>query len=85
MNKEDQKILYLFEAYPETKESNTELYARMIEEAYKQRSGEELPQLAKDLLRIYKAESVTRRRRKLKKGTSGQYAEEVRYREEYKH
>lgn len=73
------KIEFLINGRPEVAGDNTELLIAFYEACL----GTELDSNLKMIMRQWKPEAIVRARRKIIKGNSSQYAEEVQYRKQY--
>jgi hypothetical protein len=76
-------VKWVYDNYPRTQSSNTELYIQFLECASIKRTGEGIPESVKQLMREYKPESITRARRAFAEPTEGQRKEEVNYINQY--
>jgi hypothetical protein len=72
-------VKWVYDTYPKTQVSNTELYIQFLECASIKRTGESIPESVKELMREFKPESITRARRSFAESTEGQRREEVEY------
>lgn len=83
MSVNDEQIKYLLSIYPKAAEDNTEFCIKFWEMACEQR-GIEFPAMLKDLIREYKPEAITRKRREFAKPTAEQLKKEEEYRDKYR-
>ncbi len=79
----DAGLKILEERDPKTLENNTEVCIAMWDMIFIRRGIPELTHAQKEAIRCYPPETIVRRRRKTKEGTSAQYAEEVIIRNQY--
>ncbi len=82
MSVTDQQIKYIITRYPAASDDNTEFCLRFWETACEQRKIE-FPEELKAIIRLYKPEAITRKRRELIEPTAGQREEEYQMHKKY--
>lgn len=79
----DEQIKWLISNYPDVCGDNTEFVIRFFETACEQK-GIEFPEPLKELMRHYKFEAITRKRREFVEPTKEQKEKQKEYRNYYK-
>lgn len=83
MSVKDEQIQFIISQFPDTTKDNTEFCIKFWEMACQSR-GIEFPESLKAIIRDYKPEAVTRKRREFTESTIGQRKQEDKYFETYK-
>lgn len=82
MSVKDEQIKWILSQYPASSEDNTEFCLRFWETAA-EKWGVEFPESLKEIIRKYKPEAITRKRRELVDSTEEQRKKEKEFRNYY--